>query len=184
MLDLCCKYLKKVYPVFLYFIKDLSIRNNIIVYYEKRYKIKIASFPHHDLAKIYKAQAYCFNNQSISIVSQFEMDNFLRDKFNCEWIAYGYKKSDSLSRRGILNMTEKGIDKKNKKIYPLMDWNNQDSMKYCKVSKLPLPPDYDFGFRDINFFKGKSLLFLKNNFPDDFKRVVNQFPFIEVSLYQ
>ena len=97
-------------------------------------------------------------------LKQGDIESFIRNKFNIKWLAYGYRKTDSLERRGILKNVINGIDEKYNKLYPITDWSAKDVMKYIKNEKLLLPIDYNYGFRDINIFKGRSLVWLYNNF--------------------
>ncbi len=186
-LDLSIRSGLKVIPVFLYFVKDLSFKNNIIKFYEKKYKIKIHQHPRlEDLSRQFAAGAYRDKKLKIRKIKQHEVDEWLRNKYNTQWVVYGYKKADSLQRRGILNQNcmIDGIDIRNRKIYPLANAKEKEVFKYCKIHKLPLPVEYQYNFRDINNFKGEALLWLYNNYPNDYQKVKKQYPFIEAALIQ
>lgn len=180
-LDLCIKYLKEVSIVYMYFIKDLSYKEDILKYYEDRYNKKINRIPHPELTTYYNENVFGCNitNKKEPKISISENDNLLRYKFNKSYIAYGYKKTDSLSRRGQLWHGD-GIDKRNKKIFPVANFSEKDIFYYIKKNKLKLPPEYKSGYRDINtFFERQTLEWLINNYPDDYKRVKEQYPLIE-----
>jgi phosphoadenosine phosphosulfate reductase len=113
-----------------------------------------------------------------------ELDNYFRKLFNISYIAYGYKKVDSLSRRGII-WHGNGIDERNKKIYPVADFTEKDIFYYIKKNKLKLSPEYQYGFRDINtFFKKDCLMWLRNTFYNDYLNVINEYPLLESVLYK
>ncbi|MFA6258786.1 MAG: phosphoadenosine phosphosulfate reductase family protein [Candidatus Paceibacterota bacterium] len=164
--------------VFLYFFKGLSIRERMIAYYERRYKIKIDQYPQFDVSSLY-SQASITNQKKIKMK---DVENFIRDKYNLPFLAYGYRKDESLERRGMLAHIDDGIEWKYKKLYPLADWSAKDVFNYLKHEKLPLPPDYPFGFRDINTFKGDALLWLVENYPEDYEMIKAQYPLIEAEL--
>lgn len=178
MLDLACRYMDRarLVVVHLYFVPGLSWRETIFRHYEKRYGIKIYQFPQVDVSKIIKA--HDLTQQHVKTLRQPDIEAFLRREFNISWLLYGYKKADSLSRRGMLSIID-GIDYRHKKAYPVSDWSEKDVFNYCKRERLPLPADYNSGFRDINTFKGASLDWLYNNFPADYERVKAVYPFVE-----
>jgi phosphoadenosine phosphosulfate reductase len=172
MLSLFNKYMPKRYKaIFLYIHKGLSIREKIITYYENRFKIKIDQYPKFDVAFMFKKK-----------LKQPDIEAFIRDKYDCEWLAYGYRKDESLQRRGMLKHIGNGIDYKYKKLYPLSDWKQSDVWKYIKAEKLILPPDYAAGFRDINIFKGDALLWLYREYYNDYLIIKDQYPDIEGEL--
>jgi len=183
MIDLVHKHMdvKKCRFVYMYFVKGLSWRERLFRHYEKRYGIKIEQYPQVDVTSIYKNQAFVATGKNIKKLSQPKMEAFLRHEYNIPWILYGYKKSDSLQRRGMLSIID-GIDHKYKKAYPVSDWSEKDVYNYCKRERLPLPADYGMGFRDVNMFEGKSLLWVYRNFPKDYEKIKNTYPFIEAEL--
>jgi phosphoadenosine phosphosulfate reductase len=191
-LDLACKHFGKVVPVHFYYIKGLRFRENHLNYYARKYGVEIIQFPRcEDLSRQINEGTYQAGvGKKVPKIRQWEMDLYIRRKLNIEWIIYGYKRQDSLQRRGIMNANcldgeEKytgGIDARNHKIYPLANWSNKEVFTYLKMKKLPLSCDYFSGFRDINTFKGEPLLWLYNNYPEDYETVRRQFPLIEAAL--
>lgn len=188
-LDLASRHFKKIVCVYLYFVKGLSFKESHFQYYSRRYNVEILQYPRcEDLSRQINSNAYSRPlGKKIPTIKQFEMDLFLRRKLGIEWIIYGYKRADSLSRRGILNSNcagnnDGGIDGRNHKIYPLANWSNKKVLHYIKMKKLPLSVEYGFNFRDINNFKGETLLWLYHNYPRDYLLVKKQYPFIEAAL--
>lgn len=179
LLDICYKYIRRVEVIFLYLIPNLIYKNKLLNLYEKRYNIKIHQFPQYDISKILKIHS--LNNDNIKVIKQRDIENYCRNEFNIEYCAYGYKLVDSVFRGGILNDKNciNGINQREKRIYPLMRWNNKDIMLYIKNNKLPLSFEYDYGFRDINIFKGASLEFIRRKSPLDYQKIINFYPFLQ-----
>jgi len=174
----------KLHVVYMYFIKDLSFKNNILTYYQNKYKIKIDVFPHYELTKILKKRIgkkyYSGANLSFS-----DMQSYLRKKYKTSWIAYGYRTGESIERAQMIRAeAPDGIDHRNKKIYPVADWRESDVYRYIKSRKLPLTIEYSFGYRDINMPYDEILHWLKLNYPDDYKRAIEQYPFLEGDLFR
>lgn len=180
-LDLCCKYIKKVIAVHLYFVKGLSFRENILKYYSNRYKIPVHQYPQTDVSRIFSNQAFVNTTKDVSKIKQFDIELFIRKKHNISFLAYGYRKNESLQRRGQLSKCD-GLEKKFKRFFPIADWTHKDVLHYMKCEKLPLSVEYSYGFRDINFFEGKGLIWLYRNYPDDYERVKQVYPFIDAEL--
>jgi 3'-phosphoadenosine 5'-phosphosulfate sulfotransferase (PAPS reductase)/FAD synthetase len=108
-------------------------------------------------------------------LSQIESD--IRSKYNISYLATGDRKSESLSKRGMLAHVKLGIDEKHKKLYPVINFLQKDIYSYIKLYKLPLPVEYNTG-KKRNFYipAAADLLILKNNYPQDYKMIIDEFP--------
>lgn len=187
-LDLAVRHLEVVIPVYRYFVKGLEYKERHLSYYAQLYGVEIRQHLRaEDLARQLRAGSYQLRGRrKVPLVRQTEMDNFLRRELGHEWIIYGYKRADSNQRHQILNSTcggeGGGIDETNKKIYPVANWTGKEVFVYLKKNRLPLPPDYLYGLRDVNTWKGEALLWLYHNYPRDYERVKAQYPLIEAAL--
>jgi sulfate adenylyltransferase subunit 2 len=159
-----------VIPVFLYFVKGLSIKQRVIEYYEKLWKTKIEQRPH----------PRALNLKSDKKYRMADVERSLRAEFNVSWIVDGAKKTDSMARRGMMARLTDGIDERNRKIYPLADWNDKKVMAYIKLNRLMFPVEYQHGFkRDFNVPTIDKLVYLKNNFQGDYQKIIAEFPNLE-----
>ncbi len=175
MLDLFQTFMKGRYiPVFLYYCEDLESKNKVIRYYENRYKIKIEQYPHYETS-------YLISREGRKIKRLTMADTFaaLRDKYNIEYIALGWEACESMSRACMLKTFDNGIDWKYKKLCPLHQWAKSDIKHYIKQKRLILAPETYSGFRNIDIYKGESLEWLKNNFPNDYKKWITKYPMAE-----
>jgi len=173
MLSLFQKFMPGRYsPVFLYYYKNLEIRESVLRHYEQRFNINFLRLPQYDKA------AKTINTK----IKQADIDAYCRDYFKTPWVAYGYKALDSLARRGMLWNTDNGIDWKYKKLYPLYRWSDKQVMQYIIKNNLPIAPDYAYGYRDINVFKGEAVVWLYKNYRADYERIRKQEPDIEGEL--
>lgn len=180
-LDLCCKFIKNIKVVHLYFVKDLSYRDRFLKYYEDRYSVKIDKYPQVDVSRIFSNKAFTNNIKDVPKLKQVDMELYLRKEYNMSYLAYGYRKDESLQRRGHLTSCN-AFEKKFKRFFPVADWSQKDIFNYIKKEKLPLPVEYSFGFRDINFFEGEGLMWLYRNYPEDYEKMKLQYPFIGAEL--
>ena len=69
------------------------------------------------------------------------------------------------------------IDIKSRRIFPVAEFNNKLIMKYIDYYKLMKP--IDLGKKDMNGvdLEPKTLQFLKQKYPDDFKKIIEIFPY-------
>jgi 3'-phosphoadenosine 5'-phosphosulfate sulfotransferase (PAPS reductase)/FAD synthetase len=175
MADLLVKgYPGKKEFVFLYFVQGLEIKQRIIEHYEKRWNIKIHQQPHFGTLSLKTGKKY----------KMADIERGLRTKFNISYIAQGIRRDESLARRGMLAHLQYGIDEKYKKLYPIADYSAKDVMAYIKLNKLPLPIEYSGGWkRDFSVPDVDGLVYLKNNFPNDYKKVIAEFPQLEARVW-
>lgn len=171
MADLVVKgYSGKMAFVYLYFVPALEIKQRIIEHYEKRWNIKINQQPDPVTLSLKTGKKYKMS----------DIEHGLRAKFNISYIAQGVRRDESLARRGMLKHLPFGIDEKYKKIYPIADFSTKDVMSYIKLNKLPLPIEYSHGWKhDFSVPDVDGLVYLKNNFPNDYKKVIAEFPKLE-----
>ena len=175
MSDLLIKhYTGKMEFVFLYFVQGLEIKQRFIDYYANRWKIKVHQMP--DSVNLTMKAGKKYKNSDI--------ERGLRAKFDISYIAQGIRRNESVARRGQLAHLPYGIDEKYKKVFPIADFSTKDVMAYIKLNKLPLPVEYshgwihDFYTPDIN-----GLVYLKNNFPNDYRKVIAEFPQLEARVW-
>lgn len=184
MLDLCSKYfdLNKCKIIFQY-INRLKYKDDYINKISDRYKTEIIQLPHPDLARIYKSGTFGCKKQELNVSNYGDYDNSLRDNYKIKYMAYGYKQTDGMSRRGLILKSVNGVDKKNSKIYPVAYYSNAMIFEYVKRNRLILPPEYNYGYRDINaLFVKEHIIWLRKYFYEDYLSVKEQFPLIESSL--
>jgi sulfate adenylyltransferase subunit 2 len=169
--DLMVKHYRgPIIPVFMYFVPGLSIKQRIIEYYEKRWSLTVKQIPHFTSLNLKTGKRYKMS----------DIERSLRAELNVSWIVQGYKKTDSMARRGMLAHLTDGIDERNRKLYPIAEWNDKQVMAYIKLNRLQLPIEYNHGLKhDFCVPDTRMLLYLKNNFPGDYQKVIAEFPSLE-----
>jgi len=166
-LDLCKQYFKKIIPVYWYVYENISFQDNILEYYEDYFKVKIIRQLHPEL-----------NQNKISKVYK-KINDYNRLTYGCEWIGLGIKKYDNFRANMLVY---NGYQEKMKTFYPVGFFNDNDVFQYLKKRKIALQSNYEIGYRDINSFKGEVLLWVYNNYHDDYERIKKQNPKIEIEL--
>jgi 3'-phosphoadenosine 5'-phosphosulfate sulfotransferase (PAPS reductase)/FAD synthetase len=161
--------------VFLYFVQGLEIKQRIIEHYEKLWNIKIHQQPHFITMTMKTGKKYKMG----------DIEHGLRARYNISYIAQGVRRCEGMARRGMLARLPYGIDERNKKLYPIADFTDKQIFSYVKLNKLKLPIEYnqdhvhDFAVPDVD-----GLVYLKNNFPNDYKKVIAEFPQLEARVWE
>lgn len=172
-LDLCMRYFKRsqVEVLHYYFVPDLSIKERVLTWYESKYGIKIIREP---------------DSKTIALQSgkksykQADQEAVIRKKYDVKYLIQGIRKQDSMARRGMLANLPYGIDERNGKLYPISEWTTKQVISYIKLNKLMLPVEYSMGQnRDFYIPNAEGMLMLKNNFPEDYNKVIAVFPQLE-----
>lgn len=186
LLDIISKHFCKFSVVFQYLVRDLSFQTSIISYVEKKYNTKIIQIPHWDLMNLYTDGYY---RPSTKITEGIDKVYSVRDGITnmkkvsgMQWIAYGTKKSDSITMRRFLTHLGACL-KKLQRVYPLSNFSDKAIYSYLKYYRIPLPSDYRFFGRSM-IFEPYNYIALKENLPEDFEKIKEIFPYVEAATKQ
>nr|DAI57520.1 MAG TPA: phosphoadenosine-phosphosulfate reductase [Caudoviricetes sp.] len=188
LLHLLYPHFEQITCVFMYVVKDLEHITYYMHYINKKYpKARIIQIPHFSVFSYIKTGYLGHRqNEKQRLYNLADLTDNIREKINIEWVVFGFKQSDSMNRRVMLRTyQDEAINEKNKKVYPLSSYKNSDIIEYIKAEKLITPEKYGNSqssgtdINDLNY-----LLFLRNHFPNDLKKVIAEFPLVERKLYE
>lgn len=187
MLDLAKRVFPNVYPVYMYFVKGLEHVEDKKKQVEKYYDVRVLEYPHWMNSRYMRDSYMKLYNKESSKIKKLKINDIeerARYDTGAEYVLNGVKMADSLERRGMLNTYDmKAINWKSKRVFPLSLWSQKDVKAYIKIKKLPRPISY------YNSSNGKTsglglnddaLLFLKEKYPDDFRKVLQVYPFADM----
>lgn len=175
-LDLCCRYFKNVKAFFMYIVPGLSFQEKTIQWYENKYGIEIDRIPHMDVSEFFHYGSFRIPDYTFPIVSINDIYRYYRLKYDIWWIAAGERINDSIVRRAMMKKSG-SIDQQRGRFYPVSAWKKSEIVRYIKYHKLYFGMDsrkLGFSFKSL---AGNELLMLKRYFPDDYKKVINLYPF-------
>lgn len=189
LIDLLPPCFKEIICVYMYVVKDLSHINRYINYTCKKHSnVRYVQIPHFALYS-YRRVGYmgCEQDERQKLYNMSQLTEIVRKKYEAEWAFFGFKQSDSMNRRLMLRTYKEGaINEKQKKCYPLSEYKNRDVLEYIYRVGLIKPEEYGGKLQssgtdiaDINY-----LLFLRNKYPDDLLKVINEFPLVERKLFE
>jgi phosphoadenosine phosphosulfate reductase len=179
--DLCRRYFNSVDIAFMYFVNGLSFQEKIIQYYENLYDLECLRVPHFELSNMLRYRLFRKPDYSVPIILTKDVYNYIRSLTDNYWLAGGERINDSIVRRAMIKKSG-SIDEKRGRFYPLADWSKQDVIDYIRKNRLKVSEEsrvLGFSFRD---FSGKTLIKIKECYPNDFERIKNYFPFCEAGI--
>jgi len=188
LLDLIAPKFREVVCAYMYVVKDLEHINRYIAYAQNKYpNVTFVQTPHYALFGYIKyGYMGCKQNPKQRKYTMADLTEKLRKKFNIDWAFFGFKQSDSLNRCQMLRTYEsQAINEKSKKVYPLSLYKNSDVLDYIESHGLIKPERYGKGqssgtnISDIDY-----LLYLRENYPGDLRKVCAYFPMVERLLFE
>lgn len=154
------------------FVPNLEYKERILCFYEKKYGIKIERRPS------WSTLSYMLGRKIV----QSDCMNDSRHEFNASWIALGTRRCESLTRRGILSGID-SVDEKNKYFYPVIEFTSKQIASYARLHNLVLGEEYRNGFQhDLSVPDDYGLLYIKNQYPSDYKKIIETFPALEAKV--
>lgn len=181
VIDLCFEYFSNVQPFFMYLIPGLEFQEETLRKYERRYGTEIIRLPHFEVSSFYRNGVFRKNDYTVETIKINDEYDWLRSQTNIKYIASGERIADSIVRRGRLHNSG-SIDLKQGKFYPIIDWNKANVMEYIAKRNLYLSKDNrKFGF-SFNGLKEEQLAFIKRNYVNDFKTILDYFPEVEIAV--
>jgi sulfate adenylyltransferase subunit 2 len=183
LLDLLYPRFDKVVCVFMYFVKGLEHIEKYIRWAKVRYPgIIVDQIPHWNLSYILNSGMFCIMNPKVKILKMTDMDRAMRLKYAANYIFYGMKKADGMNRRLMLNTCVNY--EAHGKVYPLADWGQNDVISYMRQHKIPEPVRYSKKASGGVGFNIECFLWMRENYPQDLKRVLKAFPLSEKLLFE
>ena len=171
----------KVKLAFMYFVDELNHVEKYLKYAQHKYSVEYKKYPHWMVCQYYNDNFYRFHSEKkVPNIKLIDIENQARADFDCQWIVSGIKKNDSLNRRLMLGTYFMDcIDLKGHRAYPLSEWKKGDCLAYIKQKRLPMPVQYAKTNSSGVDLKPEVLLWCKKHEPEDYAKIIKQFPFAE-----
>lgn len=178
-LDLLASSMDRVEAFFMYLVPGLSFQGKYLAYLERRYEMKIHRLPHWQLGMMLATGSYRrMRAPDIRRLTVTDVENVMRDVTGIDWIAGGHRADESLSRRRMIQSV-RGIDEKNRRVFPIAFWKSSTVYNYLKRKKILFPPDYAINGASFGSLNAKHLRAIKTRFPSDYRKILEVFPYAE-----
>lgn len=182
-LDLCCRYFKTVHCFFMYQIPGLSFQEASIRYVEKRYGVEVMRIPHFELSNFFRYGVFRKPDFDVGIVKPLDVYTWLRLQTDTWWIAAGERIADSIVRRAMMKRSG-SIDIKRGRFYPVSLFTKADIVGYIKHHKLKVSPESNLLGHSFRSLMPDDLAVIKSYYPDDYKKIIDWFPFVEAGVFR
>lgn len=181
LVDLALKTGKRTVAFFMYSIPHLDSTKFICDYARERFGIDVFELPHwatsHDLREgRFRARA-----MNVPLLKVTDIERMARLKSGLRWIGVGYKKQDSLERRGMLTdwyTKYGGPANPDRGVYtPIDDWSHRDVRDYLAAHNIVVPSIDKSGGQSGITTAPHSMAWLREFWPDDYKRMLRYYPY-------
>lgn len=185
----------RVIPYHLEWIPGLSFVESSLAYYEDVFQTHIIRLPHPLFYQYLRDYAWQTPDQGVAIMrldlpkyNLADVDNLLCQRYATPttYTAIGMRYKDNLERRRLIEQQGSlaAPNKRRRYVYPVWDWDVEQVATIIKSHGVKLPPDYRYWGRTIAAFDYQFLKPLSVHFPDDFDRVREWFPLIDLELFR
>lgn len=99
------------------------------------------------------------------------------------YTALGVRAADS-ARRALFFKTHGPITENLLKFYPIWDWKKDKLVEELKRHDVKLPIDYELFGRSFDGLYYAFLKPIKDKYPDDYKRILEYFPLLDMEIYR
>lgn len=187
------EHFDEVVPYYLYSIPDLDFVNESLDYYERFFDVKITRLPHPSLHRWINYKVFqpperclCIEQARLPMHDYVNIQQAMCDKFNLKsstLVADGVRAADSPMRR-IAISTHGPISYNQVKYHPIWDWKKKDLLDCFNRHQIKLPIDYKIWGRSFDGIDLRFLLPLKKHLPNDYKKVLEWFPMVELEVFR
>lgn len=186
LLDMLAGMFNKVICYYMYLIPNLDHVQPYIKWAETKYNnVEIRQIKH--FQRDYYDACGFFREPNISIKPRKigEIEQAVREETGISYAFSGMKGVDGYMKRMRLKkfakssyITDKGM------VYPLALWTNKEVLQYIRLRGLIQPFVYDPGAISQGFtIDLKTMLMMRNKYPHDFKRILEEFPYFEKLIF-
>lgn len=183
-LDLCCRVFRRVEAFYLYRVPGLQVIERLCDGVRRRYGVTVRHLPHFDLSRCFKfavLQPHWAILDDTPRVTMHNVETAFRRDANVQWIAYGWRRSDSRSRAIILS-NNRGRDDNARRLFPLRIWRRRDVLTYLRINRIPMPPAFGRDEQGGVDFHPATLRYLRAFWPADYAKILEMFPYAEIQV--
>ena len=181
ILDILSKVTKeKIDCLFMYLVPELEVSELYLKTAKENYNVNIRQIMHWGALQSLQTGLYCFPQNKIKTITYNDILRIELNENGYKYIFNGSKKADSVHKRRVM-----AKNKINGLVHLIEDWNKYDVIAYLKKNNISIP-EQDIATKGINSsgigLTHSSLRFIYKNYPNDFLKIKNYFPFIDASI--
>lgn len=178
-LDLCVRAGKRVIAVMFVLLPGLDYYRTWQEYAERTWGVEVRQYQSADSA-YYLRNGICrfVPDPTVPPLKPKDIETAIRQDTGLEWIGYGYRKNDSFERRAMLGHDYPGgVCEKWHRFAPVYDWTTAEVLAYLSARRIAdAKQDKKAGKCSGLSLLPQPMAWLRENWPDDYKRVLEVFP--------
>lgn len=182
VMDLCCRTFKRVVAFHMYFVPGLKVIEDRMDYARQRWGVEVLYYPHWVFLRCLRSGFYGNESADQSAVPEMKLHDiytWVMADTGISVIANGARKADSLWRRRYFYLTRSWGEM----LYPLKEWMVSDVLAYLRLHNIPTPDSEGRSNNGIDLTT-HSMLWLHDNYPEDFARLEQWFPYARAVVYR
>jgi 3'-phosphoadenosine 5'-phosphosulfate sulfotransferase (PAPS reductase)/FAD synthetase len=180
VLDILARAGKDVRCYFMYFVPGLDYTKFWCDFARKRWGVDVIECQHWSTSRYLRQGLFRARPLEVPRLSIADVEAYARLQTKRWWIGYGYKKFDSLERRGMItgwyNDTGHPWSEKRGIFAPVDHWNDGQVISYLQANDIPVP-GLGMGKCSGVSTAPYSMEWLRTEWPDDYKRILKVFPY-------
>lgn len=169
----------RVVGFYLYFVDDMDLTRAIIAYAKERWGIEVIAYPHFFTSEYLNRGQFCAADPNVPLLKVKDIERVAKADLGAQWIAYGYRRSDSLERNAMLRCNYPGgVSEAWARLAPVAEFSRNDILLYCRRHDIVVPSEQEMKTRSSNVgLYPSSMWWLRKWWPKDYERVLKVFPY-------
>ena len=183
-LALCAEMFPRVEAYYLYRVRGLRVVQSWADEVRARHGVTVRMYPHFDLTRCYRyavLQPHWRGLHTVPRIKMADIELAFRADADVDWIAYGWRRNDSFSRALIMKQCG-GLDVQAHRVFPLRAWRRMEVYQFLMQRQIDTPPMLGRKEQGGLDFVRPALLWLREEYPDDYARWLVDFPFSDVMM--
>lgn len=184
----------EVIPYFCYTVPGLSFDDEMIAYYEQFFGQKIYRIPHPYFYSMLESGAFqvpdtrrILANMRLVRFDWMDVENSIAQQHSLAsdyFSAVGIRSADNLMRRRLVEQMGPIGFKKRHYYWAIWDWRISDVREIIRKSGVKLSKRYSIWGSTGDSVDYNAIRFLKNLYPEDYRRVLEFFPLVDIEIFR
>lgn len=180
VLGLCVRAFAKAICCHLHFVPGMRWTENQVALARSRWGVEVIECPEPAFMQSLRKGLYCNSHYSLDAIPDIKSNHIFQvvaREQGISLIASGIKKADGLNKAGTMKSEERKESEGIVLFNPIFDWRHADVLAYLSANHIPIPASD--GRKSSSFdMTIPNLLWLHDEWPDDFARIARWFPYI------
>lgn len=165
----------------MYIVRGLESFEVPVLRAAERYGVPIRWVPHPMVSGFLSRSTLRMHSAQTKSYKLKDVEAYVTSQGGPEWFAYGDRSSDSIARHAITKQCD-GVKVEWCRLWPIWDWKDRDVYGYIKHRRLRPAHRWQQSRSSGLTLEGRDLSALKKAFPNDYRKIIEAFPFAEIQV--